>query len=101
MARQREIECTTVIKKDGRIIVGLKDGEAFKRLLQRPPKSPKLSGFPEFLSVDELADAIGRHKKTLYRAFKRGGLPGARKIGGVIAIRKDIFLQAWETGTED
>ena len=104
MQAQAKVEYHTIIKRDGRVLVALRDADDFTKIISgtsQPPKSSKLADFPEFLSVDELAEAVGRHKKTIYRAFQRGQLPGARKIGGVIAIRKDVFLRAWETGSLD
>ncbi len=101
MKERTTVKYHTLIKPDGRVIVAFQDADDFTKFLRGKSKPPKLADFPEFLSVDELAEAVGRHKKTIYRAFQRGQLPGARKIGGVIAIRKDEFLRAWETGSLD
>ena len=101
MKVRASVEYHTIIKRNGRVIVALRDADAFTKLLFGRSKSSKLDDFPDFLSVDEFAEAVGRNKKTIYRAFQRGQLPGARKIGGVIAIRKDEFLRAWETGNLD
>ena len=46
------------------------------------------------LTVEELAALLRIERKTAYAAIRRGEIPGARRIGGVIRISRERVL-AW------
>jgi excisionase family DNA binding protein len=46
------------------------------------------------LTVEELAAMLRIERKTAYAAIRRGEIPGARRIGGVIRISRERVL-AW------
>jgi excisionase family DNA binding protein len=49
---------------------------------------------PPVLTVEELAALLRIERKTAYAAIRRGEIPGARRIGGVIRISRERVL-AW------
>jgi excisionase family DNA binding protein len=49
---------------------------------------------PPVLTVEELAAMLRIERKTAYAAIRRGEIPGARRIGGVIRISRERVL-AW------
>jgi excisionase family DNA binding protein len=52
---------------------------------------------PSILSIDEMADALRVNRKTLYEAFRKGEIPGARRIGRIIRVDRDTVLD-WLSG---
>lgn len=51
------------------------------------------------MTVDEVADLLRVHKKTVYEAIKLGKLPGAVKVGSAIRIHGPTVLKWLETGS--
>jgi excisionase family DNA binding protein len=58
-----------------------------------PATSPITEPSP-VLTVEELAAMLRIERKTAYAAIRRGEIPGARRIGGVIRISRERVL-AW------
>lgn len=52
----------------------------------------------DIITVDELAECIGANRKTVYRWFNAGQLPGARRLGRSIRIHKPTVLAWLEKG---
>ena len=48
---------------------------------------------PEVLTADEVADLLRVNRKTVYAAFKKGEIPGGRRIGGTIRFSRDRVLE--------
>lgn len=48
---------------------------------------------PEVLTADEVADLLRVNRKTVYAAFKKGEIPGGRRIGGTIRFSRERVLQ--------
>lgn len=49
---------------------------------------------PLVLNVAEVAELLRVNRKTVYSAFKRGEIPGGRRIGNAIRFDRDAVL-AW------
>ncbi len=58
------------------------------------PASPPMAEASPVLTVEELAALLRIERKTAYAAIRRGEIPGARRIGGVIRISRERVL-AW------
>jgi len=52
----------------------------------------------DIITVDELAEYMGANRKTVYRWFNDGRLPGARRLGRIIRIHKPTVLAWLEKG---
>lgn len=66
---------------------------------KRPVKSESLNTFqpqPQYLSTSQLAEILGVHRETVYRAIRRGEIPHI-KILSKILIPKS-FLEADKKG---
>lgn len=48
---------------------------------------------PEFLTVDEAAVLLRVNRNSLYQAIERGEVPGVRRIGRLIRIRRAALLE--------
>lgn len=48
---------------------------------------------PEVLTADEVAALLRVNRKTVYAAFKKGEIPGGRRIGGTIRFSRERVLQ--------
>lgn len=48
---------------------------------------------PEVLTADEVAELLRVNRKTVYAAFKKGEIPGGRRIGGTIRFSRSRVLQ--------
>jgi excisionase family DNA binding protein len=48
---------------------------------------------PEVLTADELALLLRVNRKTVYKSFKAGEIPGGRHVGGAIRFSRDRVLQ--------
>ena len=53
---------------------------------------------PDMITVKQAMHLLGVSDKTIYKAVKKGALPGARKIAGAIRIDRHILLD-WFKGT--
>ena len=49
------------------------------------------------LTVDELAELLRVNRKTVYEAYRRGEIPGGRRIGRSIRFARSIVV-AWLRG---
>jgi excisionase family DNA binding protein len=60
-----------------------------------PASASSPSGEPSpVLTVEELAALLRIERKTAYAAIRRGEIPGARRIGGIIRVSRERVL-AW------
>ena len=55
---------------------------------------------PEILTADEVAKLLRVNRKTVYAAFKKGEIPGGRRLGVVIRFSRDRVLQWMADGQE-
>jgi excisionase family DNA binding protein len=47
----------------------------------------------EVMTVDEVAALLRLNRKTVYASFKKGEIPGGRRIGGAIRFSRSAVLQ--------
>lgn len=59
-----------------------------------------VTGEPEVMTAEEVADLLRVNRKTVYTAFKRGEIPGGRRIGGTIRFSRTRVLQWLGNGQE-
>ncbi len=64
-----------------------------KRNKTLPPDHRTEADLPAFMSVREFAQLLRLNEKTVYDAIKRGGIPGARRVGRSIRIERAAALQ--------
>ena len=50
------------------------------------------AGFPQFLTVDEVAALLRTSRKAIYAMVERGQLPGVTRIGRRLLFRRDALL---------
>ena len=48
---------------------------------------------PEVMTADEVADLLRVNRKTVYAAFKKGEIPGGRRLGATIRFSRERVLQ--------
>lgn len=51
------------------------------------------SALPAVMTADDVAALLHLSRKTVYAAFKRGEIPGGRRIGAAIRFSRDRVLQ--------
>jgi excisionase family DNA binding protein len=66
-----------------------------KRRRKRKPVVP-VEGASPYLSVEETAALLRTTKRAVYRLHDRGCLPGARKFGERLLVRRDLLLRSIE-----
>lgn len=54
----------------------------------------------EVLTAEDLAELLHISRKTVYNAFKRGDIPGGRKIGATLRFSRDRVLKWLFEGQE-
>ena len=52
---------------------------------------------PPFITVDEVASLLRITRNTVYDLFRRGEIPGGRKVGRSIRFSRDTVIQ-WLQG---
>ncbi len=76
----------------------LSDAGAVERAVhKRAGEQPSPEALPAVLTVDELAAFLRLNRKTVYAAIAQRAIPGARRIGGIIRVDRDVVLK-WLAG---
>ncbi len=54
----------------------------------------------QVMTADEVAALLRVNRKTIYKAFRAGEIPGGRRIGGTIRFHRDSVLRWLADGQE-
>lgn len=60
----------------------------------------QLEQLPQVLTADEVAQLLRVSRKTVYSSFKRGEIPGGRKVGSALRFSRDRVIQWLAEGQE-
>ena len=60
---------------------------------QETERSTRESGYPEVMTIDQVADYLQLHKQVVYRHVKKKTIPASR-IGSTLRFKKSV-IDAW------
>jgi excisionase family DNA binding protein len=60
----------------------------------------QLEQLPEVMTADEVARLLRVSRKTVYTTFKKGEIPGGRKLGSALRFSRSRVLQWLAEGQE-
>lgn len=52
----------------------------------------------EFLTAEEVAEALGVNRKTIYRMFAKKQIPGVIRVGRQYRVLREVFIEACREG---
>jgi len=53
----------------------------------------RLEQFPEVMTAEEVALLLRVSRKTVYTSFKKGEIPGGRRLGSALRFSRDRVIQ--------
>jgi predicted site-specific integrase-resolvase len=63
---------------------------------KREPYRGSVDALPLVLQVEHVAEVLGIAKRSAYRHVRSGSCGTYTEVGGVIRVRRDVFLKALE-----